>query len=161
MDYHARLDNIQKVNTILWMAILAGMLVLLLVSWVLDMAGTFTPNPVAREVSNILFYVAIALAFAVLFLKRIMLLPEKIAEKIAMLPENERIEKMAGLLRRNYILIWAMGETIFMIGFIGFVLSGNLKAIVIYAVVGFYAVLVTKPQRKLLSDILSATGIVN
>jgi hypothetical protein len=48
MDYHARLDNIQKVNTILWMAILAGMLVLLLVSWVLDMAGTFTPNPVAR-----------------------------------------------------------------------------------------------------------------
>ncbi len=141
------IEEFHKKNFIIWTAILGGMIAIVIVTFVLDGARTFTPIKETVQVKNILFTVAIVLTIGILFLKRLIFVPQKIVEKIKETPAEDREKKLFSQLRINYIIIWAMGETVLFLGFVEYVFILNFDSFLIYAVVGLYAVIINIPRK--------------
>ena len=138
------LNFYHKTNMIIWGAILSGMVILFGVTFVLDKMEIFAGNLTANPLSQVFFIIAIILAFSILFLKRVFFIPEKIVG-VNKLSESEAL----GKLRRNYIMIWSLGEVICLLGFIDYILTVNFRSFLIYAVVGIYAVGVSMPRKTI------------
>ncbi len=147
------IEDFHKKNTIIWSAILGCMILLFLVTIMLDRSNIFTPIEESVQVKNILFTFAIILAVGILFLKRIFFVPQKIVEKIKSSAPEDREENLFSQLRMNYIIIWAMGETILLLGFIEYVFVLNFDFL-IYAVVGLYALIINIPRKKIVEKSL-------
>lgn len=142
------IEEFHKKLFIIWAAILSGMVILFVVIFVFDRSQVFTPIENPLKVKNVLFTVAIVMAVGILFLKRVVFQPQKIAEKIkASAPENPE-KSLLNRLRNNYIIVWAMGETILFLGFIEYIFITNFESFIIYAFVGLYAVIINLPQKN-------------
>jgi len=142
-------ENYYKTNLIIWLAIIIGMMVLIGLTYFLDQSNTFEPITDTLKVKNVLFALILISALAVLFLKRSFLDFNKIYDKIK-LSENQQIKSaFFNKLRSNYIIIWAISESIILLGFVEYVLLCNFQSFLLYAVVGLYAISVNFPRKSL------------
>ena len=131
---------------LIWVAIISGVVIITFLAFTMQSMNVMTATPQAEAINQVLFLVAVALAFAILFFKRSLFLPEKI---VSTLPEKSSIVKTELVLmrlRRNYITVWALGEAIALIGFVDYVFTGNSQYFLVYTVVSIYSVLVNMPR---------------
>ena len=145
-------DNYYKTNLIIWLAIIIGMLMLIGITYFLDQSNTFQPVAETLEVKNVLFALILVSALAVLFLKRSFLDFGKIYAKVQSLIDSEKRSAFFSKLRSNYIIIWAISESILMIGFIEYILICDIQSFLLYAVIGLYAIGVNFPRKSLFKN---------
>jgi hypothetical protein len=138
-----------KTNVFIWATIIAAMIVLSLVVFILDQQKSFVPIPEAVGVSKILFIVAVVLAFGILILKRTAFLPQKIVSRTVKKAAEDKTRIILNIIRRNYIVVWAVAELICLIGFITYIFTVNFQSYLIFAVVGIYSVLINFPRQYL------------
>lgn len=153
-----KLDNFFKVNFILWGAILLGMIVISAVGYILNSMQAFTPVENIAEYKNIFFLTAIALAIAILMLKRNNFMPQKLASAFSNLPAEEAELKVLAKIRQNFIVVWTLGEAILLIGFVELVLSATIESFLIYLVVSFYSVIMNYPRKDIARQSLNELG---
>lgn len=142
-------DNYYKTNLIIWLAIIIGMLMLIGITYFLDQSNTFQPVAETLEVKNVLFALILVSALAVLFLKRSFLDFGKIYAKVQSLIDSEKRSVFFSKLRSNYIIIWAISESIIMIGFVEYILICDFKSFMLYAIIGLYAIGINFPRKSL------------
>jgi hypothetical protein len=144
----SNVENFYKTNVIIWGAILAGMVVLVAITYFLDQTGMFQPIPETKEFKNVFFALILIVALAVLFLKRSYFDFDKIYSKIQSPTQDKKLAYLSKL-RINYVIIWALSEAIIMFGFVEYILVGDFKSFLLYAIVGLYAILINYPKRSL------------
>ena len=142
-------EQYYKTNMIIWLAIIIGMAMLIGVTYFLDQSNTFQPIAESLEVKNVLFALILISALAVLFLKRSFLDFDKVYSKIETIDNQEKKSALFSKLRANYIIIWAISESIIIFGFIEYVLICDYKSFMLYAIIGLYAIVVNFPKKSL------------
>jgi hypothetical protein len=142
-------DNYYKTNLIIWLAIIIGMIVLTGITYFIDQTNSFQPVAETLEVKNIFFALILVAALAVLFLKRSFLDFAKIYAKVQILENSEIKSGFFSKLRTNYIIIWAISESIIMLGFVEYILICDYKSFLLYAIIGLYAIGVNFPRKSL------------
>lgn len=145
------IEKYNRNNLILWASILLAMGVMCIVTYALYISHTFTPIQEITQVKNILFLIAIILAVGILFLKRSFFSVNSIVNKVKASGSENHQQSLLMKLKTNYIIIWAMGEMILILGFIEFILIADINSFLIYAVVGFYAVIINYPHKDLIT----------
>ncbi len=148
------IEKFNKNNFIIWITILLGMMIMCIVTYVLDSSQTFIPVQETKQVKNVLFLMALILAISILFLKRSVFVSKKIVEKLQSASNENREQLLLARLRKNYIIVWILGEMILFLGFIEFVFIVDFNSFLIYAVVGLYAVVINFPRRALVAKSL-------
>lgn len=138
-----------KTNLIIWGSIIIGMLMLIGITYYLDLNTVFEPFEYALEVKNILFIFILISALAVLFLKRSFLDFDKIYSKVKDIKKEEIETVFFNKLKINYIIIWAIAESIIVFGFIEYILLSDFKSFMIYAAIGLYAIGINFPKKSL------------
>lgn len=147
-------ENYYKTNLIIWLAIIFGMLILIGITYFLDLSNTFEPLAETLEVKNVLFALILISALAVLFLKRSFLDFDKIYSKIQTVDSEEKKSTFFNKLKSNYIIIWAISESIIIVGFVEYVLICDYQSFLLYAVIGLYAIAVNFPKKSLFEKYL-------
>lgn len=143
------LISFNKTNVILWGAILTGIVILSIIVFILDQSQTFTPIPVARNVNQILFIVAVIAAFGILILKRSIFLPHKIVAYAVKNNNEDKTQIILNRIRRNYILVWALAEVICLIGVFNYIFTVNFQTYLVFAIVSIYSVVINFPRQNL------------
>ena len=49
-------------------------------------------------------------------------------------------------IRKNYIIVWALGEAIGVIGFINYILTADRQYLYVFAIVSIYSILINIPR---------------
>ena len=142
-------ENYYKTNVIIWSAIMIGMILLIIMTYFLDIMRVFQPLAETLEMKNIFFAFILIAALAVLFLKRSLLDFNKIYSKVQNIHGQDKKPLYLSRLRSNYIIIWALSESIIMFGFVEYVLVCDFKSFLLYAVIGLYAVAINFPRRSI------------
>jgi hypothetical protein len=146
MENDEGLKQYHKVNVLLWGSILAFVAILTLLAYILDDMGTLKPVADAAQINQILFLIAVILAFGILFFKRSLFNPKKLID----IPFEKSLEEKTSLvlakLRKNYIIVWAMGEAIGILGFVNYILTADLQYLLVFAVVSIYSILINLPR---------------
>ncbi len=165
-----KLRNLYRVNRVLWFAILAGILTLLAVGFVLKQMGVVVPNtahPSKDSLSSIFLIVAIILLYWVFHMKRTYLNPKKliwrarrkkidittidVSDFVAEFGANANVLlKALMLLRRYYMVIWSIANIVVLLGFVEFAVTGELRILAIYGIVGLYSLLINFPSFKII-----------
>ncbi len=158
-----KVRKIHRVNRLLWLAVLSGMLVLTVVAFIFYYFKLVEWNPNAyRNFDRIVYLVVLFLLFLIFYLKRHYLEPNKLVERVKNRQVVINIEDMADLLqqfgseydllaraltltRRYLMLIWSVANLILIIGFIYFLMTGLLKAYLIYALIAIYSIAINFP----------------
>lgn len=142
------MQSFHKTNMTLWGAVLSGVIILSAVVYYLHSSETMTAIPDSQDVAQIIFIAAVVLAIGILFLKRSALSPAKVVQnaKEASNPEVYVMNKI----KRNYIIIWGIGELICLLGFFNFIMLADIQNYLIFAVVSIYSLLVNMPREALL-----------
>jgi hypothetical protein len=142
-------ENYYKTNLIIWSSIILGMVVLIGITYYLDQTNSFEPIEYALEVKNILFILILISALAILFLKRSFLDFQKIYDKIKGTQSSDTKMAFFSKLRSNYIIIWAIAESIIMIGFVEYILLCDFQSFMLYSIIGLYAIGINYPRKSL------------
>ena len=142
-------ENYYKTNLMIWMAIIIGMLILIGLTYFLDQSNTFEPMTETIKVKNILFALILISALAVLFLKRSFLDFNKIYDKVQSVERQQIESAFFNKLKSNYIIIWAICESIIVLGFVEYILLCDFQSFLLYAVIGLYAIGINFPRRSL------------
>jgi hypothetical protein len=150
MEDAQSLKDFHRLNLIIWIAILTFITILTIVAFVLDSLTMLQPLAEADRINQIIFVLAVGLAFAILFFKQSLFMPSKILTKIGDKPDSDKINLCLVHLRKNYILVWAMGEAICLLGFVNYILTVNLRYFLAFTVVSLYSVLINMPRMALL-----------
>jgi len=139
-----------RINITIWVAIIAFIVVLSLMTFLIDSMSPLQPVDGADQINQFAFLLAVVLAFAILIFKRTLFMPEKIQAKY----KHESGELLRTLcltqIRKNYIIVWAMGEAICILGFANYILTANRQYFLVFAVVSIYSVLINMPRIALL-----------
>lgn len=143
------LDNYYKTNLIIWGAIIFAVFLLIGFTYFLDINNTYEPIEYVIEVKNLLFILILIAAIAVLFLKRSLLNFDKVFSKIKNKENTVSPEDYFNKIKSNYIIIWAVSESIIILGFVEFVLLASLKSFLLYAAIGLYALAINFPKKSL------------
>jgi hypothetical protein len=146
------MQNFHKTNLTLWGAVLSGVIILSAVVFYLHSSETMQPIPDSQDVAQIIFVAAVLLAIAILFLKRSALSPTKVIENAKRQTNTEFY--VMNRIRRNYIIIWGLGELICLLGFFNFIMLADIQNYMIFAVVSIYSLLVNRPREVLLIQAL-------
>ncbi len=163
-----KLRNLYRVNRILWLAVLMGILTLIGVGYFLHANGTIVSDYQAHNnVSTIFLIIAIVLLYIVFHLKRTYLTPKKliwrarrkkvdftapdVADVVAEFGEKaDVLIKTLMLLRRYYMVIWSIANLITLLGFVEFVITGQFRVLATYGIVSLYSLLINFPSFKLI-----------
>ncbi len=70
MEDNGKVIQYHRTNIIIWVAIISFVLILTLLAYFLDSSGMLLPAENAAQVNQILFLIAVAIAFGILFFKR-------------------------------------------------------------------------------------------
>ena len=159
MDGKQSLQNFHRINLILWAAIISFIVILSIVTLILDAADTIQPIEGAAQISQIIFFLAVALAFSILIFKRSLFMPAKILNKLGEIPDEEKKYICLNRLRVYYVIVWAMGEAICVLGFVNYILTVDSQNFLIFAVVSLYSVLINMPRLSLLEKCSSMNQI--
>ena len=142
-------ENYYKTNLIIWGAIIFGMLMLIGITYYLNQTNVFEQIEYALEVKNILFILILMSALAILFLKRSFLDFQKIYDKIKGTQSSEKKIAFFSKLRSNYIIIWAIAESIILIGFVEYILLCDFQSFMLYSIIGLYAIGINYPRKSI------------
>jgi hypothetical protein len=148
-DTEKLLKIFHRTNIIVWACILSVVIILTIIAAVIKDQVMLTPFSDVNLINQIFFIIAVLVAFAILFLKRSMFSIEKVTQNIAFESFAERIGIVFSRLRKNYLLVWIMGESIAALGFANFILTVDFKSMLLFAVVSAYSVLINMPRINL------------
>ena len=84
-----------------------------------------SPIPDSQDVAQIMFVAAVVLAIAILFLKRSAFSPTKVVKNAKDRPDAELF--VMNQIRRNYIIVWGIGELICLLGFFNFIMLADIQ----------------------------------
>lgn len=161
-----KLRNLYRVNRVLWIGILGGVLTLLVIGFFLSQTGVVKPVPAdvgKDQLGNAFLIIAIILLYIVFHMKRTYLNPKKliwrarkkkidiaamdVQDFVAEFGENaDVLLKALMLLRRYYMVIWSLANIVALLGFVEFAVSGNLRILGIYGVVSLYSIAINFPS---------------
>ncbi|GEM_PF-2233516 len=166
---YEKVRSIHRVNRLLWLAILSGMLTFAVVVIVLSLTHLIVPASSGpdRLMENIFFLIAIALLLIIFYVKRTYLIPDKIISRagvktihITATDDLDLIEQFgpnAGLLvksmmimRRYFMVIWSANNLLVLMGFIYYLFNGTLRTFLIYLIIALYSMIVNFPSFKLI-----------
>jgi hypothetical protein len=146
MENDKGLKQYHKVNVLIWGSILVFVIILTLLAYFLDSMNSLQPVENAVQINQILFLIAVILAFSILFFKRSLFNPNKLIE----IPFEKSLEEKTSLvlakLRKNYIIVWAMGEAIGILGFVNYILTADIQYLLVFVVVSAYSILINIPR---------------
>ena len=150
MEDEQLIKNAHRINLTIWIAIISFIVVLTMITFFIDSMSPIQPVEGANQINQFAFLLAVVLAFAILIFKRTLFMPEKILAKY----KHESAELLTTLclnqIRKNYIIEWAMGEAICILGFVNYILTANRQYFLVFAVVSIYSVLINMPRIALL-----------
>jgi hypothetical protein len=146
MENDDSLKQYQKINMILWGSILIFVIILTALAYFFDSMNTLRPVENAAQINQILFLIAVFLAFGILFFKRSLFNPKKLIETPFEKSLEEKTSLVLAKLRKNYIIVWAMGEAIGILGFVNYILTADLQYLLVFSVVSIYSIIINLPR---------------
>lgn len=146
MESDGSLKQYHKINVILWGSILFFVVILMLLAYFLDSMNTLQPVENAVQINQILFLMAVLIAFGILFFKRSLFNPNKLIETPFEKSLDEKTSLVLTKLRKNYIIVWAMGESIGILGFVNYILTTDIQYLLVFSVVSIYSILINMPR---------------
>ena len=146
METDDNLKQFHRTNVIIWVSILSFVIILTALAYILDRTNTMLPVQEAAQINQVMFLLAVIIAFGILFFKRSLFNPKKIIESPFEKSLPEKMDLVLSKLRKNYIIVWAMGETIGIIGFINYIFTVDIQYLLVFAVVGIYSILINMPR---------------
>ncbi len=176
--FQQKIRNIHRQNRVLWISVLAGMIMLILVTLILRWNGSIgeTALNIRPEMENTLFLVTVALLFLSFYLKRHYLVPQKMIERaskkeinitsVEMIDildsfgnETKMVVKVLILMRRYFMLVWSVANILLLFGFISFLLAGQFQTFLIYALIGLYSLTINFPAFSFIEKCLGLMDI--
>jgi hypothetical protein len=146
MEENGKIIQYHRTNILIWGAIISFVIILTLLAYYLDSSNTLLPAESAAQVNQVLFLMAVVIAFGILFFKRSLFNPKKIIESPIEKPLPEKIDFVLARLRRNYVIVWAMGEIIGVIGFVNYMFTVDIQYLLVFTVVSIYSILINMPR---------------
>jgi MFS family permease len=146
MENDENIKQYHRMNVIFWGSILSFVVILTVLGYILDSLNTLRPVQNAAQVNQIMFLLAVVIAFGILFFKRSLFNPKKLIDTPFEKPLPEKINLVLAKLRKNYIIVWAMGETIGIIGFVNYILTVDIQYLLVFSVVSIYSILINLPR---------------
>ncbi len=146
------IKEFHRTNVIIWIGIIVTVVVLGIIIFIIDDMNIFQPISNAAQINQIIFFIAVVIAFAILFLKRSFFLPEKIISKIPEKPIPEKINLCLVQIRKNYIIVWGLGEAIVVLGFVNYILTVDFQYFLVFSIVGVYSILINIPRIVLATN---------
>lgn len=164
-EFRQKVRNLYRVNRLLWYSVTGGVLTLLVVGYLLHFFGSITPTATAGKngLGTIVLIVAMVLLYIIFHMKRTYLDPKKLvwrarkktleitsvdlADFIAQFGTNaDTMAKTLILLRRYYMVIWSIANLITLLGFVEFVVTGEIRVLAIYGIVSLYSLAINFPS---------------
>ncbi len=171
---YSKIRPIHRINRVLWLSVLAGMIVLIAVSFILFFSGRLTSAVVQNsgQMDNYLMLFTIALLLLIFYLKRTYLTPQSlvararkkkvafgtgdIADLVETFGEDSLVPaKVLIIMRRYFMLVWSIANLILLLGFTVAILTGNFQTFLIYAIVSLYTMSINFPSFTLIEACLS------
>jgi len=146
MEENENLKQYHRTNILLWVSILSFVVILTVLAYILDTTNEMQSVQNAVQINQVMFLLAVVIAFGILFLKRSLFNPKKIIESPFEKSLPEKVDFVLSRLRRNYIIVWAMGETIGIIGFINYIMTIDFQYLLVFSVVSVYSILINMPR---------------
>ena len=146
MENDEDLKQYHKINVILWGSILIFVIILTLLAYFFDSMNTLRALEGAAQINQIMFLIAVVLAFGILFFKRSLFNPKRIIETPFEKSLEEKTNLVLSKLRRNYIIVWAMGEAIGILGFVNYIMTTDLQYLLVFSVVSVYSIIINIPR---------------
>ena len=112
MENDHLIREFHRTNVIIWSAVLITVIVLGVVVFIIDGMMVFQAVDGAAQINQIIFILAVVIAFAILFLKRSFFIPDKIVSNLPQKTDAEKINLCLARIRKNYLIVWALGESI-------------------------------------------------
>ena len=150
MEDEQLFTSTHRINITIWVAIIAFIVILSLITFLIDSTSPLQPVTEAHQINQLTFLVAVVLAFAILIFKRTLFMPEKILAKHQDASADNLTTICLTKLRKNYLIVWSMGEAICILGFVNYILTANQQYYLVFAVVSVYSVLINMPRIALL-----------
>jgi hypothetical protein len=147
-------SSFHRMNMIIWDSILAGIAIITIFVYILDQIRISRIIETGLFFHNIPFLTAIALAFIILILKRSIFLPANIVHRVMRENSLNRELLLMNRIRRNYIIVWSLGELICIAGFIDFLMFLRFKSFLVYLIVSVYSILINIPKLSKLEKSL-------
>ena len=135
-----------RTNVLIWVSILLFVIILTVLAYILNRSKTMLPEQETVQITQVLFLLAVIIAFGILFFKRSLFNPRKIIEGPSDQSLQQKIHSALSKLRRNYVIVWALGEAIGIIGFINYMLTINHQYLLVFSVVSVYSILINMPR---------------
>lgn len=175
--FQQKIRNIHRQNRVLWLSVLAGMIMLIIVTFLLRFNGVIGETMLSTRprLENTLFLITVALLFLSFYLKRHYLVPAKMVERAAKKEiafsagemgdlvetfgdEGKMIAKVLILMRRYFMLVWSVANILLLFGFISYLLAGQFQTFLIYALIGLYSMVINFPAYSFIEKCL---GLLN
>jgi hypothetical protein len=150
MDDEQQIKEFHRINILIWTAIIVTVIILSAIAYILDRINIFQPVPDAAQINQIIFFIAVVIAFAILFLKRSFFLPDKIINKLSEGSVETKLILTYSQIRRNYIIVWGLGESIAVLGFVNYTLTADFTYFLVFGIVSLYSILINTPRIALL-----------
>jgi uncharacterized membrane protein YedE/YeeE len=145
------LQHFNKTNNLLWLGIILFIIILSGITVYLDSVYYIKPIQNQKLISDLFFVMALILAIGIFIIKRSYFHPIKLVTAVQQESESEKQIKLLNRIRRNYMVVWVMGELIFILGFMQYLLTANFRQFLILGIVGLYSLLINKPNERLLN----------
>jgi len=149
MGSDINLKQYQKTNILIWVSIISFVIILTLLGYFLDRSGSMMPAQSAAQINQVMFLLAVVIAFGILFFKRSLFNPNRIVDDSLDRSTAEKVNQTLTGLRRNYVIVWALGETIGIIGFINYMITIDTQYLLVFSVVSIYSILINMPRISL------------
>jgi glucose-6-phosphate-specific signal transduction histidine kinase len=117
----------------------------------LDSTYFIKPHEDQKVIQDFSFLIALVSAIGIFIFKRAFFIPAKLVAAVDKEDEAEKLGKLMMNIRRKYMVVWAMAEFILLLGVIQYTLTANFRQFLILGMVGFYSILISKPQENLLN----------
>jgi len=150
-------------NKLVWIAILAGMLILTSVILLLHqlevIKDPLTINPV--EVNKIMLFIVFIIAALIIILKRTLLVRDKLinsaCKKLTINLDEVDTDYKETVLKTVFsriqifqMIIWIMADIIVIIGFLNYLFILSIQASLMYCIVAIYSMIISYPKLSLL-----------
>ena len=146
--YFLDFKTFNKLNFIIWLTIVSSIIILSIVVFILNYFEIDKVFDGQLFIEKILFIIAIAIALTIIIFKRSIFLPANIVKNVRDDAESRRVEILLAKIRRNYIIVWSLGELIAIIGLIDYIFFVHLNSYLVYFVVSIYSVLINIPKLE-------------
>ena len=160
------LQKILKKNRIVWGAVFAGMLGLLLVSITLYHFNIIDPLPIVQpeKADNITLVVILLIILIIFYIKQKTLSPAKLIEKsknpnlalnnpLVNYSQNADAKrttflKCIQIFNRNMLIVWFLADLVVLTAFVNFILAPNPNKLVMYGFVGLFSLFINFPSFR-------------